>query len=31
VGKVHQSHAKYYVRDPAEVIRFLVRLEAELE
>jgi trehalose 6-phosphate phosphatase len=31
VGKVHQSHAKYYARDPAEVIRFLVRLEAELQ
>jgi trehalose 6-phosphate phosphatase len=31
VGKVQKSHAKYYVREPAEVIRFLVRLEAELQ
>src|SRR5271156_3905646 len=30
VGKVQKSHAKYYLRDPDEVIRFLVRLEAEL-
>jgi trehalose 6-phosphate phosphatase len=31
VGKVQKSHAQYYVRDPSEVIRFLVRLEAELQ
>jgi trehalose 6-phosphate phosphatase len=30
VGTVDKSHAKYYVRDPGEVIRFLLRLEAEL-
>jgi trehalose 6-phosphate phosphatase len=30
VGKPQKSHAKYYVRDPGEVIRFLLRLEAEL-
>lgn len=30
VGKVQKSNAKYYVRDPGEVIRFLLRLEAEL-
>jgi len=31
VGKPQGSAAKYYVRDPGEVIRFLLRLEAELE
>ena len=30
VGTPQKSHAKYYVRDPGEVIRFLLRLEAEL-
>jgi trehalose 6-phosphate phosphatase len=30
VGKAQKTHAKYYVRDPGEVIRFLLRLEAEL-
>jgi len=30
VGKPQGSAAKYYVRDPSEVIRFLSRLEAEL-
>ena len=30
VGKPQGSAAKYYVRDPGEVIRFLLRLEAEL-
>jgi trehalose 6-phosphate phosphatase len=30
VGKPQGSAAKYYVRDPSEVIRFLFRLEAEL-
>src|SRR5277367_990298 len=30
VGKPQGSAAKYYVRDPSEVIRFLLRLEAEL-
>lgn len=30
VGTVPDSHAKYYLRNPAEVIRFLLRLEAEL-
>jgi trehalose 6-phosphate phosphatase len=30
VGKPQGSAAKYYVRDPREVIRFLLRLEAEL-
>jgi trehalose 6-phosphate phosphatase len=30
VGAAQKSHAKYYVRDPAEVTRFLLRLEAEL-
>ena len=30
VGTAQKSHAKYYVRDPAEVTRFLLRLEAEL-
>jgi len=30
VGKTRKSHAKYYVRNPGEVIRFLLRLEAEL-
>ena len=30
VGKPQGSAAKYYLRDPAEVIRFLLRLEAEL-
>jgi trehalose 6-phosphate phosphatase len=30
VGKAQKSHAKYYVRDPGEVIRFLQRLEAQL-
>jgi trehalose 6-phosphate phosphatase len=30
VGKPQNSHAKYYVRNPDEVIRFLLRLEAEL-
>jgi trehalose 6-phosphate phosphatase len=30
VGKLQGSAAKYYVRDPSEVIGFLLRLEAEL-
>jgi trehalose 6-phosphate phosphatase len=30
VGTAKKSHAKYYVRDPGEVTRFLLRLEAEL-
>jgi trehalose 6-phosphate phosphatase len=30
VGKPQGSAAKYYVRDPSEVIRFLFQLEAEL-
>ena len=30
VGKPQGSAAKYYLRDPGEVIRFLLRLEAEL-
>jgi trehalose 6-phosphate phosphatase len=30
VGKPQGSAAKYYVRDPGEVIRFLLRLEADL-
>ena len=30
VGNTQKSHAKYYVRNPVEVIRFLLRLEAEL-
>lgn len=30
VGAAQKSHAKYYVRDPGEVARFLLRLEAEL-
>src|SRR5580658_3195108 len=30
VGTAQKSHAKYYVRDPGEVTRFLLRLEAEL-
>ena len=30
VGKPQNSQAKYYVRNPDEVIRFLLRLEAEL-
>jgi trehalose 6-phosphate phosphatase len=30
VGKPQGSAAKYYVRDPGEVIRFLSRIEAEL-
>jgi len=30
VGKPKKSAAKYYLRDPDEVIRFLFRLEAEL-
>jgi len=30
VGTPQKSHAKYYVRNPGEVIRFLLRLEAEL-
>jgi len=30
VGNPQGSAAKYYVRDPGEVIRFLLRLEAEL-
>jgi trehalose 6-phosphate phosphatase len=30
VGTAQKSHAKYYVRDPGEVSRFLLRLEAEL-
>jgi trehalose 6-phosphate phosphatase len=30
VGKPQGSAAKYYVRDPGEVIRFLLRFEAEL-
>jgi trehalose 6-phosphate phosphatase len=30
VGKPQGSAAKYYVRDPGEVIRFLLQLEAEL-
>jgi trehalose 6-phosphate phosphatase len=30
VGNPQGSAAKYYVRDPSEVIRFLLRLEAEL-
>jgi trehalose-phosphatase len=29
VGKAQKSHAKYYVRDPREVICFLQRLETE--
>jgi trehalose 6-phosphate phosphatase len=30
VGKVPKSYARYYVRDPDEVMRFLLQLEAEL-
>jgi trehalose 6-phosphate phosphatase len=30
VGTAQKSHAKYYVRDPGEVSRFLLRLELEL-
>jgi trehalose 6-phosphate phosphatase len=30
VGTAQKSHAKYYLRDPGEVTRFLLRLEAEL-
>jgi trehalose 6-phosphate phosphatase len=30
VGNPQRSAAKYYVRDPGEVIRFLLRLEAQL-
>ena len=30
VGKTPGSHAKYYLRNPSEVIRFLLRLEEEL-
>jgi trehalose 6-phosphate phosphatase len=30
VGKAKESHAKYYLRNTSEVIRFLLRLEAEL-
>jgi len=30
VGNAQKSAAKYYVRDPSEVIRFLLRLETEL-
>jgi len=30
VGKVQKSYAKYYVRDPDEVMRFLLQLEAEV-
>lgn len=30
VGNPQKSHAKYYVQDPGEVNRFLLRLEAEL-
>ena len=30
VGTPQNSHAKYYVRDPGEVARFLLRLETEL-
>jgi len=30
VGKVKESHAKYYLRNTSEVIHFLLKLEAEL-
>jgi len=30
VGKTKESHAKFYLRDPSEVIHFLMRLEREL-
>jgi trehalose-phosphatase len=29
VGNVQESHAKYYLRNPGDVIRFLLRLETE--
>jgi trehalose-6-phosphatase len=30
VGTAQKTHARYYVRDPGEVARFLQRLESEL-